>query len=91
VRPEQVAALVARHPEIARARVVVSREDDMDVMTVRLETAHEDVQGFADSVADLLKLRGRLERVAPGGLPRDGQVIEDQRRYDTAAAVSSAE
>ena len=91
VRPEQVAALVARHPEIARARVVVSREDDMDVMTVRLETAHEDVQSFADSVADLLKLRGRLERVAPGGLPRDGQVIEDQRRYDTAAAVSSAE
>ena len=44
VRPEQVAALVARHPEIARARVVVSREDDMDVMTVRLETAREDVE-----------------------------------------------
>jgi phenylacetate-CoA ligase len=31
---------------------------------------------------DCLKLRGRIELVATGGLPRDGLVIEDQREYD---------
>ena len=82
VRPEQVAALVDRHPEIERARVVASRDGETDVMTVRLETAAGDAAAYADSVAQVLKLRGRVELVAPGGLPRDGVVIEDTRRYD---------
>ena len=34
------------------------------------------------SIAATLKLRGRVELVAPGGLPRDGKVIDDQRSYD---------
>jgi phenylacetate-CoA ligase len=37
VRPEQVAALVARHDTISRARVIASREGEADVMTVRIE------------------------------------------------------
>ncbi len=82
VRPEQVAALVDRHPEIERARVVASRDGETDVMTVRLETAATDAAAYADSVAQVLKLKGRVELVAPGGLPRDGVVIEDTRRYD---------
>ncbi|AUC52596.1 AMP-dependent synthetase [Sagittula sp. P11] len=82
VRPEQVAELVARHAEIDRARVVASREGEMDVMTVRIETGAEAVPGVEDSVAGVLKMKGRVELVAPGGLPRDGLVIEDQRTYD---------
>ncbi|MGY9049698.1 AMP-dependent synthetase [Puniceibacterium antarcticum] len=82
VRPEQVAALVAKHPEIDRARVVASREGESDVMTVRIETTGGDADAFAASVAEVLKLKGRVEMVAPGGLPRDGLVIEDQRKYD---------
>ena len=34
VRPEQVADLVARHDDITKARVVVTRKDEADVMTV---------------------------------------------------------
>ncbi|MGR3269706.1 phenylacetate--CoA ligase family protein [Thalassococcus profundi] len=82
VRPEQVAALVAKHPEIARARVVASREGEADAMTVRIETKAQDPSAFEASVAEVLKLKGRVELVAPGGLPRDGLVIEDTRSYD---------
>ncbi|KAA8610091.1 AMP-dependent synthetase [Salipiger aestuarii] len=82
VRPEQVAALVARHPEIDRARVIVSRDGEMDVMTVRLETLSGDPARYAGTIADALKLKGAVELVKPGSLPRDGIVIEDQRVYD---------
>ena len=82
VRPEQVAQLVAKHDEIARARVVASREGETDVMTVRIETSAVDAARFEGSVAEVLKLKGRVELVAEGGLPRDGLVIEDQRTYD---------
>lgn len=82
VRPEQVAALLARHPEISRARVVADRAGDMDVMTVRLETGAMDAAIYEAAVLDTLKLRGRIELVAPGTLPNDGKVIEDRRSYD---------
>ncbi|MDQ7263828.1 AMP-binding protein [Paracoccus sp. PS-1] len=82
VRPEQVAALVARHPEISRARVVADRSGDMDVMTVLLETGADDAARYEGTVLDTLKLRGRVELVAPGSLPNDGKVIEDRRSYD---------
>ncbi|MFD1880567.1 phenylacetate--CoA ligase family protein [Paracoccus pacificus] len=83
VRPEQVAALVARHPEIARARVIADRDGDRDVITVQVETsaASGDARSLEQSVQDLLKLRGRVEIVAPGSLPNDGKVIEDRRSY----------
>ncbi|MDH3264728.1 MAG: phenylacetate--CoA ligase family protein, partial [Paracoccaceae bacterium] len=82
VRPEQVAAFVARHAEVARARVVATREGEMDVMTVKVETPATDTAAYVDSLLDSLKLRGRIELVAPGSLPNDGKVIEDLRRYD---------
>ena len=82
VRPEQVAALVARHDEVGRARVVASRQGEMDVMTVRIETEAEDTSIYESSVLSTLKLRGAVELVRPGELPRDGVVIEDQRHYD---------
>ena len=82
VRPEQVAALVARHDEVDRARVVASRQGEMDVMTVRIETEAKDTSIYESSVLSTLKLRGAIELVRPGELPRDGVVIEDQRHYD---------
>ena len=82
VRPEQVAALVDRHDGIAKARVIVTRENEMDVMTVRVEAEGGDSAAFARSVADILKLRGRVEIVTPGSLPGDGLVIDDQRKFN---------
>ncbi|MCC1492136.1 phenylacetate--CoA ligase family protein [Cognatishimia sp. F0-27] len=82
VRPEQVADLVARHAEIDRARVVASRAGERDVMTVRIETVATDPAPFAATVSEVLKLKGEIELVSPGALPRDGLVIEDARSYD---------
>ncbi|MEO3413502.1 phenylacetate--CoA ligase family protein [Roseovarius sp. CAU 1744] len=82
VRPEQVAALVARHDEISRARVIASREGERDVMTVKIEADGGEPENYAGSVADVLKMKGTIEIVARGSLPNDGKVIEDQRSYD---------
>ena len=82
VRPEQVAALVAQHEEITRVRVVASRSGEQDQMTVRIESPADNSGAYAQSVSQLLKLKGQIEIVAPGSLPKDGLVIEDQRSYD---------
>jgi phenylacetate-CoA ligase len=82
VRPEQVAAIGQRHPELSRLRLVVTREGEMDRMVLRAETARQD-EGLAETVAETLqavtKLRGAVELVAPGTLPKDGKVIADER------------
>ncbi len=82
VRPEQVAALVARHAEVARARVIAEREGEMDLMIVQIETRAANPALYEGSVLETLKLRGRVELVPPGSLPNDGKVIEDRRSYD---------
>ncbi len=82
VRPEQVAELVARHAEIARARVIATREGEADAMTVMIEAEGGDAATFEASVREILKLRGTVQIVAPGSLPNDGLVIEDRRSYD---------
>ncbi|MEM9967525.1 MAG: phenylacetate--CoA ligase family protein [Pseudomonadota bacterium] len=82
VRPEQVAALVAQHDEVVKARVIVSRSGEQDVMTIRLESSSEDKAKYEQSIVSLLRLKGEVVIVPPGSLPKDGVVIEDQRIYD---------
>ena len=82
VRPEQVADLVSRHEEVARARVIATREGEMDAMTVKIETRASNPALYEQSVLDTLKLRGKVELVPHGSLPNDGKVIEDLRSYE---------
>ena len=82
VRPEQVAALVAKHPEISKARVIASRTGEKDVMTVQIEADATDGMKFETSVFETLKLRGDVVILPKGSLPNDGKVIDDQRSYD---------
>ena len=82
VRPEQVAALVDKHDEIVKARVIAARQGEMDTMTVQIESRGGDDMAYARTVAEVLKLKGAIEIVAPGSLPKDGLVIEDQRVYE---------
>ena len=82
VRPEQVAALVAHHDEVHRARVVATRSGEKDVMTVQIETRASNPALYEATVLSTLKLKGLVELVPPGSLPNDGLVIEDLRRYD---------
>jgi phenylacetate-coenzyme A ligase PaaK-like adenylate-forming protein len=82
VRPEQVAALVARHDGILKARVIATRNGQQDAMTVQVEADGVAREQIASSVQDLLKLRATVELFARGELPNDGKVIDDQRSYD---------
>jgi phenylacetate-CoA ligase len=86
VHAGQVAEIVRRFPEIARARLVVDGEMANDRMSLKLELAGTAREGLAERVAaamrDVTKLRGEVVVVAPGSLPNDGRVIEDARRYD---------
>ncbi len=82
VHPAQVAEVVKRHPEITKARLVVTNDDGHDSMTLHCETRATDA-ALADAVAASLKavtgLSGAVRLVAPGGLANDGKVIDDRR------------
>ena len=82
VRPEQVADLVARAPEIKKARVNVTRNENNDVMSVLLEIEGETNKDYDSIVKEILKLKGEVQTVTPGTLPNDGKVIDDQRKFD---------
>jgi phenylacetate-CoA ligase len=84
VHPGQVAEVLKRFPEIARARLVVSGEMAQDEMLLKVETFTQPdgmVEQIAAAVRDVTKLRSEVQLLAPGSLPNDGKVIEDARSY----------
>lgn len=81
VRPEQVAELVARHPEVAKVRVIAQRKGAQDHMIVQIETPLDEAEPYEASIAAVLKLKGVVDMVPLGSLPKDGKVIDDQREY----------
>ena len=85
VHPAQVAAIVARHPEIGKARLVVDNAEGADRMTLNVEVAgnrSSSAEAIVASIRDVTKLRGEVVFHAPGELPNDGKVIDDVRKYD---------
>jgi phenylacetate-CoA ligase len=85
VRPEQVAEIAKRHPELGRLRLIVTRAGEADMMTLAAEAASP-TDGLKAAVAttlhDLTKLKGLVDFVVPGSLPNDGKVISDERKVD---------
>jgi phenylacetate-CoA ligase len=85
VHPSQVAEIARRHPEVRKARLVVSGAlaDDRMRLEVEVEGEPEGLAArIAESIRDVTKLRGEAVLRAPGSLANDGKVIEDARRYD---------
>jgi phenylacetate-CoA ligase len=84
VHPSQVHAVAQRHPEIVKARLVVSGQMAQDVMTLHCEVADPgaaNAGAIVESIRDLTKLRGEVRFAAIGSLPNDGKVIDDIRDY----------
>jgi phenylacetate-CoA ligase len=82
VRPEQIAEIAKRHPALGRLRLVVTRADEADVMTLKAECASPDENLQSELTATLrsvTKLGGAVELVRVGALPNDGKVIADER------------
>ena len=82
VHPRQIAKVAAEHDIIGKARLVVTRDDNLDVMTLECEAAQLG-DGAVDAIKASLKaatgLNGHIKLVDPGTLPNDGKVIDDQR------------
>jgi phenylacetate-CoA ligase len=82
VRPEQIAEIARRHPALGRLRLVVTRESESDVMTLRAESKAPSEALRAEVTATLrvvTKLGGAVELVGSGSLPNDGKIIADER------------
>jgi phenylacetate-CoA ligase len=85
VHPAQVAEIARRHPEVRKARLVVSGEMANDRMALHVEVAGKSeglAKHLADSVREITKLRAEVTLCEPGSLPNDGKVIADIRRHD---------
>ncbi len=86
VQPSQVAAVMQRHPEVRRARLVVSGTTGDDRMTLRCElngNGSDALRAMLEvSIRALTRLRADVEFVEAGTLPNDGRVIEDVRKHD---------
>ena len=85
VHPSQVADVVRRHPEILRARLVISGSTGSDRMVLKVESREQNddlAKRIADSARDVTKLRSDVEWVDAGSLPNDGKVIDDVRTYE---------
>lgn len=86
VHPSQVAEVARRHPEVAKARLVVSGEMADDRMALHVEVPNPSAADLTTqieaSLREVTKLRGTVHLSAIGSLPNDGKVIEDARKYD---------
>ena len=85
VHAKLVGEIVGRHPEVAKARFVITNPDNRDRMLLKVEAEKGDaglLDAVKQSVTTVTKLRGEVEIVAPGSLPNDGIVVEDARTFD---------
>mgnify|MGYP001185012515 FL=1 len=84
VDPKQVAAVLSRHPEIAKGRLVVTRDGERDAMALHVETSagrQADAAAIEATLREVTKLGGAVRIAPPGSLPNDGKVIADERDY----------
>jgi phenylacetate-CoA ligase len=85
VHPSQVHEIARRHPQIKKARLVVSGRMANDEMALHCEVDDpldaSGVEAIIGSIRELTKLRGDVVLVAVGSLAQDGKVIDDIRDY----------
>ena len=85
VRPTQMEQILKAHPEIQRARLIITSQDHRDQFTLHCEV-EDPAPALAEKIGATMKqiinLAGPVELKTPGTLPSDGKVIEDARTYE---------
>lgn len=88
VHPGQADEVASRYPQIAKYQVVVTRKEDKDEMTFRIELKEalsqpeilkEDIE---KSIRDVMKVRGNVQFVPKGTIPEGVKKIDDQRTWE---------
>jgi phenylacetate-CoA ligase len=85
VHPSQIQEIMRRHEEIAAARVSVSRDvhgNDQMVLRIEARSPSADTAAIAETLVSVTRLRGTVEEVPLGSLPKDGIMVSDAREYD---------
>lgn len=85
VHASQIGQIAARHPEIKKARLVITSQNNTDQMTLKVAAPGGDAalaDAIAATVRDITKLRGGVEFVDAADLPDDGKLVDDARSYE---------
>lgn len=88
LHPNQLRAAVAQFPQIKRVQAIITRTDNKDVVTVKVELNEgADSAGIADGLKDLAQKAVRLridevEFVPHGAIDPAARPILDQRQWD---------
>lgn len=86
VHPSLIDKVVKRHPEIKRARLVVTGAMGKDELSLFVETRQSPSDGLTDaiqaSIKEFIKLRTEIVYKQEGEIKNDGLVIEDARSYE---------
>jgi len=88
IHPGQADEIGTRHPQVGRYQVVVTRKENKDELTFRMELKGEVSQieklreGIERSIRDVMKLRGNVEFIPSGTIPEGAKKIEDLRTWD---------
>jgi phenylacetate-CoA ligase len=88
IHPSQIEEVARRFPNISSYRVLVTRERDQDVMTFQVELKEEGVdterlkKEIGTTIRDVMKVRGDVEVIPQGTIPKGDKKIEDKRTWD---------
>ncbi len=88
IHPTQVQEIIRKFEYIEKGKIVVTRENDYDIMTfmVELKEGMEPTETLKENILnalkDILKLRGEVKFVKPGTIKKDDKIIEDQRKWN---------
>ncbi len=88
IHPGNVDEVAAKVPEIDRYQVVVTREAHTDQMTFSVELkngfeATEELTGRIEAaIPESMRVRGRVQFIDKGTLPKDYKKIDDRRKWD---------
>jgi phenylacetate-CoA ligase len=81
VDPKQIDQIVKSVPTLEKARLIIARENERDVMTLHALGNNLDRFALEDVLNEVTNLKGKVEIVDT--IPNDGKVIDDQRDYQS--------
>ena len=89
VQPSQIAKILSNiFDDKVKGRLVVSRENNRDKLTLNIEYISSDkneketlIEKLVDEMKKILNLNGKVNLVKPGTLLNDGKVIDDIRSF----------
>jgi phenylacetate-CoA ligase len=87
LHPRQLSSLMARFPEVNRWQAVITRQEHKDYLALEVVLVGGEVgsgltERLAQAAREAIKLQPSVEILAPGSLPENAPLIQDERSWD---------